>query len=101
MPQPLTRFEKRVAWKRSIVNARRNKPIQHGIWRVDMSPRSKLLLTVALSLIALFVSGCGHRRAELIAAACPAPPLLPSALKAESPLLTLNWDELILKQFPQ
>lgn len=101
MQRPLTRFEKRVAWRRSIVTAKPSRPKPHETWRLDMSPRSKLLLTAALSLIVLCVSGCGHRRAELITAACPQPPLLPAALRAESPLLTLNWDELILKQFPQ
>ena len=97
----MTRYEKRLAWKRSTVRAKRRRPSKPEIWRQVM-PNGLWLLKLSVALLSVvFLTGCGHRRAELITASCPEPPLLPAALKAPSPLETVNWDELTLAQFPE
>lgn len=57
-----------------------------------------LKLSAAILSVGL-LTGCGHSRTELIAAACPAPPLIPAALKTLPPEANLPWEALILEQF--
>ena len=99
MLRPSTRLERKIAWRRSTARSRLRKHSQHETWRPSMPSGSLMLTLGALILSVVLLTGCGHRRTELIAAACPQPPLIPAALKQLPPEATLSWETLILEQF--